>query len=393
MAVVRVAVGVPVLMSVMMVSLRHGGRLAGKSAVMLAHGTKRRTKCPAHRWSVSILHERYTMVRLKPIDEQIVVITGASSGLGLATAKLAAQRGAKVVLAARTREALAQAVDEINQAGPGRASFVVADVARRADHEKIAAHAIERHGRIDTWVNNAGVLLFGELENQSEEDMRRLFDTNFWGVVHGSLIAAKHLRASGGALINLGSLEADRGVPLQAIYAASKFAVKGFTEVLRTELQAAGAPISVTLVKPAAMATPLPHHAKSFESADPAFPPPLYAPEEAARMILFAAERPVRTVYVGGAARALGVAAAIAPRLTDWISETLLIPLQNSESRRTSGDNLAEGRSEAKVRGDTGSRLVRPSLYSLAARHPAMAWAVAGGVAGGALLWARAKRV
>lgn len=333
------------------------------------------------------------MPRLKPISEQVVVVTGGSSGIGLATARLAAARGASVVIASRTRAALAQAVDEINQAGPGRASFVVADVCRREDHEKIAAHAIERHGRIDTWVNNAGVLVFGRLDETGEGDMRRLFDTNFWGMVHGSLVAAAHLRAAGGALINVGSLESDRGVPLQGIYSASKFAVKGFTEVFRTELEAAGAPISVTLVKPAAIGTPLPQHAKSYARDDPLLPPPLYAPEEAARMIVFAAERPARTVYVGGAARVLGVAAAVAPRLTDWMSETLLIPLQRSERRSTPGDNLVQGRSEAKVRGDTGSRMVRPSLYSLAARHPALAWGLAGGVAGGALLWARARRV
>lgn len=328
------------------------------------------------------------MTKLRPIDEQIIVITGASSGIGLATARLAAERGANVVLAARTREALMSAADEINRDHPGAASFVVADVGVRADVERIAEHALERHGRIDTWVNNAGVLIFGMMAEQEEADMRRLFDTNFWGVVNGSLVAAEHMRTSGGALINVGSVESDRGVPLQGIYSASKHAVKGFTEVLRGELVAQGAPISVTLIKPAAIATPLPQHTKSEEGIDPSFPRPLYAPEEVARTILAAAERPVRTAYVGGAARVLGITAALAPRLADWVSETLLLKVQRGGSAATPGDNLYSGKSEGVVHGaSTG----RSSLYSLAARHPAVVLAAAGGALAGGLLWLRKR--
>ena len=332
------------------------------------------------------------MLRLKPLADQVIVITGASSGIGLATAKMAAERGARVVLAARTREALAQAVDEINQAGPGRASFVEADVSRHEDHEKIAAHARDRYGRIDTWVNNAGVLIFGYLEETVEADMRRLFDINFWGTVHGSMVAVRQLRLSGGgALINVGSVESDRSIPLQGIYAASKQAVKGFTEALRMELEEDGSPISVTLVKPATIGTPLPQHATAVAGMEPQFPPPIYAPEEVAASILAAAERPMRETFVGGSARVMSTLSAIAPRTLDWISEKFLVSGQMSD-RPSGGDSLYHGQAEARVRGDHGGRTIRPSLYSKAARHPLATLAVAGGLAAGALLLTRRSR-
>ena len=330
------------------------------------------------------------MPKLKPLAEQVVVITGASSGIGLATAKAAGARGATVVLAARTRSALAQAVDEINQAGPGHASFVEADVGRHAEHEKIAAHALDRHGRIDTWINNAGVLLFGKLEELSEADMRQLFETNFWGTVHGSIVAAQHLRRSGGALINVGSVESDRALPMHGIYAASKHALKAFTEALRMELEEEGAPISVTLVKPGTIGTPLPQHAKSYVGKEPFFPPPIYAPEEVAASILMAAEQPMRETYVGGAARLISTVAALAPRTLDWISEKFLVSGQISD-RPARGDNLDHGGADAQVRGNHGGLMIRPSLYSTAARHPVATMAVAGGIAAGAFLLSRRR--
>jgi NAD(P)-dependent dehydrogenase (short-subunit alcohol dehydrogenase family) len=332
------------------------------------------------------------MLKLKPLSEQVIVITGASSGIGLATARLAAQRGAKVVLAARSRDALARAVDEISQsAGPNSASFVEADVAADGEHQKIAAAAIERHGRIDTWVNNAGVLVFGRLEELAEADMRQLFDTNFWGVVHGSLEALQHLKAEGGALINVGSLESDRGLPLQGIYAASKHAVKGFTDVLRMELQEEGAPVSVTLVKPGTIATPLPQHARVVGHKEPQFPPPLYSPEEVARTILAAAERPTRTAYVGGAARMFGAMAAVAPKALDWVSEKFLLPGQISDRPVTPTDNLHHGQAEGNAAGEQRAGGGRPSLYSAAARNPVATMAVAGGIAAGAFLLTRRR--
>src|SRR5918993_909993 len=192
---------------------------------------------------------------LKPLDEQVIVITGASSGIGLVTAKAAAERGARVVLAARNERALRRAVEEIEADG-GDAVYVVADVAEADDVEKIAKVAVREYGRVDTWVNNASTSIYGRVWEVPLEDKRRLFDVNFWGVVHGCRVALPHLKQRGGTIVNVGSVVSDRAVPLLGIYSASKHAVKGYTDALRMELEEDGAPIYVSLVKPASINTP-----------------------------------------------------------------------------------------------------------------------------------------
>ena len=144
-------------------------------------------------------------IKLKALKHQVVVITGASSGIGLATARMAAGRGAKLVLAARSRDALNALVDEIGKAG-GEALAIVADVAQEEDVARIAKAALDRFGGFDTWINNAGVGMYGRLEEIPVSEMRKLFDTNLWGLVYGYVEALKHLQTRGGALINLRSL-------------------------------------------------------------------------------------------------------------------------------------------------------------------------------------------
>jgi NAD(P)-dependent dehydrogenase (short-subunit alcohol dehydrogenase family) len=333
------------------------------------------------------------MPRLKPLSEQVIVITGASSGIGLATALMAAERGAKVVLAARSRDPLAEAVDRIKQAG-GEAAFAVADVGRKDDLDAVAAVAVERFGGFDTWVNNAGVGIWGLIDEVGEADMRQLFETNFWGVVHGSEVAVKHLRAKGGALINIGSVTSDRAFPVQGIYSASKHAVKGFTDALRMELEHERAPVSVTLIKPASIGTPMPQHVKNYSDKEPNFPPPVYAPEEVAATILRAAEHPVRDAYIGGGARTIATLSRTAPALLDWISAKFLVPAQYGDKPASPGDNLYRGKAEAEVRGDHQGSVIRPSLYTRAARHPAATLTAAGVAAAGvgAFLWSRRGR-
>jgi short-subunit dehydrogenase len=155
---------------------------------------------------------------LKPLEEQVIVITGASSGIGLTTARMAAQRGAKLVLVARNEEALRQLRDEIIAEHPNQAIHMVADVGDEAAVDDVAKRAVEHFGRIDTWINNAGVGMYGELLVTPTKDSRRLFETNFWGVVYGSLAAARHMQSRedgyGSAIINIGSEVSDRAVIL-----------------------------------------------------------------------------------------------------------------------------------------------------------------------------------
>src|SRR5262245_49243487 len=195
-------------------------------------------------------------IKLKPLAEQVVVITGSSSGIGLATAQMAAKRGAAVVLTARNRKDLDHAVASIRAAG-GRAVCQEADVSSADQVAQVARVAVDTFGRVDTWINNAGVALYGRLLEIPVADMRRQFEVNYWGMVHGTLEAVPLLRKQGGALINVASALADRAIPLQGNYCAAKHAMKAFTDTLRMELEEAGDAISVTLVKPGSTDTPL----------------------------------------------------------------------------------------------------------------------------------------
>ena len=257
---------------------------------------------------------------LKPLNQQVIVITGASSGIGLATARLAAERAAKLVLIARSAETLKGLSAQIRSSG-GEAIHIVADV---ADREKIVAaaqEAINCFGRIDTWINNAGVSIYGHLEEVSEADNRRLFDTNFWGVVNGSLAALPHLKKHGGALINLGSEVSEAIVPLQGMYSASKHAVKGFTDALRVEIEELGkAPVSITLIQPTAVNTPFPQHARNYMGREPKLPPPLINPEQVAEAILKAATEGGRDVKVGAMAVVNTAISKLMPNLGDKMS-------------------------------------------------------------------------
>lgn len=240
-------------------------------------------------------------IKLKALKEQVIVITGASSGIGLATAETAVERGAKVVLAARSAHTLQEIVQRLNGVGgETKAIAVRADVADRTEAEHVAAEAINQFGRIDTWINNAGVAIYGRLDEVSDADSRRLFETNFWGLVNGSLVALPHLKSHGGALINVGSEVSDASVPLLGMYVASKHAVKGFTDALRIELQELDkSPVSITLIQPTATNTPFPQHAKNYMDEEPKLPNPIIDPYRVAEAILHAAENPEREMKVG----------------------------------------------------------------------------------------------
>jgi NAD(P)-dependent dehydrogenase (short-subunit alcohol dehydrogenase family) len=308
-------------------------------------------------------------VKLKSINDQVMVITGASSGIGLATARMAARMGARVVLTSRDAAALEQAVERIRADG-GDATYVTGDVADLDAMKRVAATAVREFGTIDTWVNNAGVSIYGRLEEVGLMDARRLFETNYWGVVHGTLAAVPHLRARGGALINLGSILSDTGYPLQGHYTASKHAVKGFTDSLRLELEQEGAPVSVTLIQPAAVDTPYPEHAKSYLGVEPTHVPPVYAPDVVARAILRSAEHPERNVLVGGGAKLFNTVERYAPRLGDRFKQATAFEGQHSERPVGEADILFGPRpGDARERGHYEGHVMRTSAYTRARLH------------------------
>jgi NAD(P)-dependent dehydrogenase (short-subunit alcohol dehydrogenase family) len=309
-------------------------------------------------------------VQLKKIADQTIVITGASSGIGLCTAKMAAERGARVVLAARNEDALRDIVREIGTQG-GRAAYAVADVAFPEQVKAIADVATGEFGGIDTWVNNAALAIYGRLTEVTLEDSQRLFDVNFWGAVYGCKVAVPHLRERGGAIINIGSVLSERALPLQGMYVASKHALKGFTDTLRMELEKEGAPISVTLVKPTSIDTPYFEHAKNYMEVEPTPPPPVYDPEVVARTILECAERPVREVFVGGAAKMFEIMENRVPRLTDLYMEKTMFRQQRSETPNQARDNLYTPSEPAGlVRGNYQGHVMKSSAYTKASLHP-----------------------
>lgn len=308
-------------------------------------------------------------VRLKWVSEQVMVITGASSGIGLATARMATRMGARVVLSSRDEAGLEQAVERIRADG-GVATYAAADVADFEAMKRLASTAVREFGTIDTWVNNAGVSIYGRLTEVGLMDARRLFETNYWGVVHGSLAAVPHLRARGGALINVGSILSDTGYPLQGHYAASKHAVKGFTDSLRLELEEEGAPVSVTLIQPAAIDTPYPEHAKSYLGVEPTHVPPVYAPEVVARAILRSAEHPERNVLVGGGAKLFNTVERFLPRLGDRFKEATAFSGQRSGRPRRDQDILFGPRpGDARERGHYEGHVMKSSAYTRARLH------------------------
>lgn len=310
-------------------------------------------------------------MKLKKLSDQIIVLTGATSGIGLVTARQAARRGAKLVLAARNEEALNQLCLELN-AGRECAVCVAADVGIEADVRKIAQTAIDKFGSFDTWINNAGVSIFGKLADVPLEDQKRLLDTNFWGVVHGSLIAVEHLKQRGGALINLGSQASDHALPLQGIYSASKHAVKGFTDALRIELKEESAPISVTLIKPTSIDTPLVPHAKNFMEVQPKLPSPAYAPEIVAAAILFAAEHSKRDIHVGSPAKIGSLLNKASPSLMDQYLQRLAFKQQRSKEPADGQglDSLHQYGTDMEER-EGRRRMVRESsLMTKASMHP-----------------------
>jgi short-subunit dehydrogenase len=320
---------------------------------------------------------------LKPLAQQVIVLTGASSGIGLVTARLAAQHGAKLVLAARNEDALHQLAAEICSQG-GQAIAVPTDVSQEEEVNHLAAAAIAEFGTFDTWVNNAGVSIFGSTMEVSIPDMRHMFDTVFWGQVYGSRAAVQHFKERGqaGALVNVGSLFGDWPTPVQSTYASAKHALHGWTGALRMELEKEQAPVSVTLVHPGRIDTPYNEHARSYLDKQPSHRGMVYPPEAVAEAILYSAAHPKRDMYVGFQAKAFAVLAPIIPRITDKVMELWMYPSQHDDrpSRSREDNALYQPGYGLHERGTHHGWFRSGSIYVKAQEYPALALAAVAGL-------------
>jgi short-subunit dehydrogenase len=315
------------------------------------------------------------MTRMKrPIGDQVVVVTGASQGIGRATALLLAGRGASVVAAARNEEALQTLAEDAARSG-GRIVPVLADVTDAAQVELVATSAVDRFGRIDTWVNNAGVSVYAEVQDIHPAEMERVVEVNLLGVMYGSRAAIPHLRrAGGGTIVNVGSALSDRAIPLQSAYVASKHGVAGFTEALRLEMAEDGSGIDVVLIMPSSINTPLFRFARSKLGVQPMPVPPVYDPRAVATAIAHAAQHGGREVVVGGWGKMLTVAQWLSPSLLDRYMLQGARAWKQQVTRRPDDarDNLFEASTgPGSTTGDFGRDAKPGSVYtSLLELHP-----------------------
>lgn len=281
----------------------------------------------------------------KLLLDQVVVVTGASQGIGRATALMLADRGARVVAAARNEEALRKLVSEIEESG-GEAEAVVADVGVYEQVEEIGRRAVARFGRVDTWVNNAAVSAYATAEQLTAEEMDRIIRVNLLGPMYGSKVAIGLLKSDGGGtIINVGSALSDRAIPLQSAYVASKHGVAGFTEALRLEVMHQQAGIEVVLIMPSSINTPLFTWARSKLGVQPQPVPPVYQPEAVAEAICHAAEHGGREIVVGGWGKLLTIGQWLSPSLLDryMLQDGRAIEQQRTDRPDDRRDNLFEG--------------------------------------------------
>jgi NAD(P)-dependent dehydrogenase (short-subunit alcohol dehydrogenase family) len=336
-----------------------------------------------------------TRIALKPINEQVVVIMGASSGIGRQTALQFAKRGAKLVVAARGAAKLESLVEQIRQAG-GTATAITADVTDVEQVKAVADRALAVYGRLDTWVHVAAVVVYARFEDTSPAEWQRVIDVNLNGQAYGALAALPHLRREGrGALIHVSSVTAKRSFPLISAYGASKQGVNGMLESLRVELREEGVPISVTNVLPASINTPLFNAARTKLGVKPKPASPVYQPNIVADAIVYAAEHPVAEIYAGGAARAMIMPQAISARLMDVLVLRFGFRTQQTMLPKSADapTNLWEPIDDARIEGDFGDLATSKSPYTWLATRPVLRRALGGIVLGaGALLAARRAR-
>ena len=321
-------------------------------------------------------------MKLKPIEQQVVAVVGASSGIGRETALQFAKRNAKVVVSARTESGLASLVDEITALG-GDAIAIPADVAEFDQVKSIVDKTIDRYGRLDTWVHAAGTGIIAPFEQVTPEEFKRVIDVNLMGSVYGAMVAMPHLRETGrGAFIAVSSVEARRSMPLQSAYSASKHGMEGFLDSLRSELKQEGFPISITNILPSVINTPFYNKARTKLGVMPTGIPPYYQPSLVAEAILHAAENPTRDMIVGDVGRVIDLLQKLVPDLTDTLVGAIAVPGQRTERIKATDDpnNLFEPiEGYDTTTGDFTDKTI-PSFLDWFDFHPVAKWSTAVGL-------------
>ncbi len=323
-------------------------------------------------------------MRLKPIDEQVVVVFGASSGIGRETALRFARQGARVVVAARNEQGLQSLVDEIRQQG-GEAIPVTADTAEFDQVRAVAERAVAEYGRIDTWAHIAGVGLYSTFEETLPEEFKRTVEVNLLGPAYGAMAALPYLKQEGrGALIVVTSIDARRPAPLSTAYAAGKSGTSTFLSSLRMELAHEGVPVSVTEILPGSINTPFFNKARSKMGVKPRGIPPIYGPSLVTDAILYAAVHPTREIVVGGIPRMTAINQRLMPRLMDGLFSMIGFQSQRTNEPKPAGapDALfgpVEGYNH--VEGDFTDQAVKWAPSSVLVR-PVVRYALAGAALG-----------
>ncbi len=325
-------------------------------------------------------------IQLKPIEEQVAVVMGATSGIGRATALLLARKGARVVVAARRQDALDELVAEIERAG-GQAIAVAADVTDFDQLNGVARAAISKWGRIDTWVHTAAAALYARFEETSPEEYKRVIEVTLVGAAWGAMVALPHLKKSGGALIQVSSVEALVGIPYQAAYGSAKHGMKAYLDVLRIELHHDDIPVSVTNIMPSGINTPFFSNARTKIGVKPVAVPPIYQPEIVAGAILAAACKPIPEIIVGGAGVMFALMNRISPHLVDLSLRKTSFKMQKTDEPKSQDapDNLFESNTgDTRVQGDfKGARGTSAATWLEC--HPSLRTALAWSAALGAL--------
>jgi NAD(P)-dependent dehydrogenase (short-subunit alcohol dehydrogenase family) len=303
------------------------------------------------------------MNRKKPVSDQVIVIGGGSYGLGRAIASEAARSGAKVVVGARTTEALSGTAREVEAAGT-EGLTVETDVSDREQVERLVAAAVERFGRIDTYVANAMTTVYSEAHLLEEDELRRIFDVNFFGSVYGYWASLPYLRDTEGTFIQVASALSYRGIPMQAGYCATKAALRTFFESARVELRKEHAGVDVCVVLPGAINTPQFDRARQRMGFQPRPVPPIYQPEPFAKAIVHCCERPARELPIGWGAQKALWGQKLSPRTGDLVllrtgwkaqhtGEPKPIGAPDNLFEPLPGDPGAHGRFDAQARGST----------------------------------------